>query len=161
MNQADSTADEFPTRLNALSGECAAEARQARDERRKFQRSNIGTMARTLEDALSDYQDALAGGVAREHAELGFAEVLRSCFHVTRYPQCDACDGTGYREKFCTHAMRCGRVRCSLTEPEYEHAYVVLCDCPLGSRFTSKALSDADQIAAAGRVSKPTRFGHR
>lgn len=148
--------------LNALTGDCSADALKASIERRQFARSTAGSITRALDDALFEYKRAKENGIDPEHAAAGFSEVLRSVFRTGRSSECDACDGTGYREKFCTHDVRCARRKCSLAEPEYEHAYVVPCDCSRGDRFRRRVSSETDQIAAAGRVSKqPSRFGSR
>jgi hypothetical protein len=54
----------------------------------------------------------------------------------------------------CTHRVRCGRQWCSLTDPAWEHPYIVPCDCPAGERRRVRPRVAEDEIAAVGRTQR-------
>lgn len=130
---------------------------EVRKERREFARSRLGRMARLMWEAVTDYLKARREGMSREDGVRGIEAVLRDVWPLrpTRVKPCDFCGDTGYRETACNYAMRCGRYRCSTSGQEWEHAYVVPCDCALGDKFRAKAhVSGEDQLASVGRTRK-------
>ena len=145
--------DEVVT-LNSLPPEHATLARDARRQRRSFQRSKLGTWARQMEDAMTEFLKMRAAGMSREDGIVGLEIIVRELWPPRPARGCGTCDRTGYREMVCTHGMRCGRYRCSCAEQAFEHAYVVPCECSDGDRHRARVETPDDAVVAAGRTQK-------
>ena len=141
--------------------EKAAALKLAREGRKAFAVS-LGPIATQLTEAMNEYVRMRSEGVSREDACRGLEHVLLDVFPRTKFgPACSTCDDIGWRETTCTHRMRCGRQWCSLTEPAWEHLYVVPCDCPRGERRREQPKVAEDEIAAVGRTQRRQRKGWR
>lgn len=138
--------------------------RAARDGRRAFARSQDGQIATQLKDAWREYERMRREGVSRDDACRGLELILRDVFPATPYgPDCTICDDTGWRIKTCSDRLRCARRRCAHADPEWEHTYAVLCDCPKGDAKRQRVLAAEDALAAVGRAQqrKPPARGFR
>jgi hypothetical protein len=135
----------------------------ARQARRAFERSQEGKHARVIAEAVREYLAARANGVSREDGVKGLEEVLRSALPCKRskFRLCEACEGGGWRITDCTHARRCGRYSCSISEPEYEHTYAVPCDCVDGDKYRRRSLppSEDETLTTVGRQKRQKRQG--
>lgn len=134
--------------------------REARQGRREFAKSTERKFARAMREAMTEYHRMREQGVSREDACRGLEAVIREAWPkaLSKFgPMCQACEDTGWRETSCTHAMRCGRRWCSTATPEWDHLYVVACDCANGERFKARLRSAEDEIAAVGRQSRKAK----
>lgn len=123
--------------------------------RHKFAVSTDGVFARTMMAAMDEYHAARKAGMSREDACRGLEAVLRDVWPkpTTKFPpQCEACQGTGYRDMTCWHEQRCQREICHTAHPSFEHGYVVTCECTAGDKFRPVSQQPDDVVAAAGRM---------
>jgi uncharacterized protein YegP (UPF0339 family) len=141
------------------------DAKQARaaawKARQEFKKSPEGKFTRSMKAAMGEYLRMREQGVSRDDAVKGIEAVLRATwpFKTREKQTCDSCDGTGWRLKVCQHMARCARERiCWQAEPEWEHDYVVPCDCELGDRFKPAVRSAEQELASVGRK-KPAKSG--
>jgi hypothetical protein len=134
---------------------------QARAGRKSFASSVDSQFVKAMKRVMSDYLEARAQGVSRADAVKGIEEVLRAEWpqRPTKFPTCEGCGGAAWRVTYCTHNRRCGRERCSMAEPEYEHSYVVYCDCEAGVTLRGKhdRKGIEDDLARIGRTKKRAR----
>lgn len=142
-----------------IAAEHQALRKDAASKRREFAWSAPGRFARVMRDAITEFLKMRTAGVAHEDACKGLEGVIRDVWpaRASKHHPCDSCDDTGRRLTSCTHAMRCGRYNCSLAEAEWEHSYVVPCDCTQGDRYRHRPRTEEDELAAVGRRKKPTR----
>lgn len=143
----------------ATVGQLRAEVRQ---QRREFAKSAEGGFARVMRKAMDEFMKMREGGVAFDDAVRGIEAELRDAWPMRtgRESRCAYCEETGYRERFCTHELRCARYRCANAETEWEHPYVVPCDCEFGDRLKgNSALPSEEQLAAIGRRKKAKPSG--
>jgi hypothetical protein len=132
---------------------------EARRKRRAFAMSPLSPFVRTMQQCMRDYLAARANGVSYEDAVRGIDEVVRAVWPVrhSKFPlACQMCDDIGWRVLTCWHGLRCGRYRCSLADPEWEHTYVVPCGCAKGDPFRRSGqqprATPEDDLAAAGKT---------
>lgn len=75
---------------------------------------------------------------------------------------CEQCEDTGYQRSQCPGDAMCGEKKTDGTPkriPHDPHAFVRPCWCDKGRQFQVKPKRETDELAAVGKVSKPTRFG--
>lgn len=157
--------DELIPPLNPLPAEDRAAVQSAQGRRARFARSHLGALVRELDGAVDEYLELRRQGVTREDACRGFEPILRGFFRVRPRHSCGYCDDVGWRQKTCTHGMRCGRYHCSRAEPSYEHTYVEPCECPAGDRMREPAQTPETELEAVGKPTKKkggfTKVGRR
>lgn len=145
MSTEDTARDEF-----------YAARKAARDIRRSFAYSVLSAFVGTMQGVMRQYLTARTEGVSRDDAAKGLEAELRAAWpkSVSKFKAaCDACDDTGWREMACWDGHRCGREVCA-KNPERQHLYVVICDCPKGDRFRAKAYTTDDQLTTVGKTAK-------
>lgn len=132
-----------------------------RSKRRAFAVAPESRFVRAMRKVMADYLAARAEGVSREDAVKGIEEVLRaeSIFRVSKFQVCEECGAGGWRVTYCTHNRRCGREKCSMAEPEWEHSYAVYCDCEAGVnlRANHARKSVQDDLASVGKTRRKPR----
>lgn len=139
-------------------------ARQvARANRAAFKKSPASKFVKSMQAAMREYERMLSEGVSSDDAERGIEAVLHDTWPHTprRSDTCGTCDGTGWRERLCQHAVRCNRKKCGLSEPQWEHAYVVPCDCVDGDRHRAKIPTGEDSLVSVGRSKRPSKMKAR
>jgi hypothetical protein len=149
-----------PETEDRARAEFYAAKKAARAQRAAFRQSPDAGFVRTMQGAITQYLAARADGVSRDDAVRGLDEELRGAWpkSVSKFnPNCDACADTGWREVLCWDSHRCGRETCA-KNPERQHFYVVICDCPKGDRFRKQEANHEDAIARAGRMPKKRTF---
>lgn len=101
---------------------------------------------------------ALESGDSREDANAIVAGALKAAWPKGREEPwrylCEVCADTGWRPHECPGDARCGR-----TSEHKAHPYVSYCWCEKGRALQPKPKQDTDELAALGKVTKPTRFG--
>lgn len=134
---------------------------QAKANRRAFAQSIDSRFVREMKRVMTDYLAARAQGVSREDGIKGIEAALRELWpkRPTKYPTCDGCDNTGWHIRYCTHALRCGRERCSECEEAYEHSFATPCDCPLGDRFRKRLLEVTEELTRIGKTKNRKKTG--
>jgi hypothetical protein len=146
--------------LNPLQAEDAAEAADARHRRSRFERSKFGPFTRKLDGVMGEYLAARKQGLGRDICVNGLLEFIKSDWPMplTKFlPDCEECQDSGRRVMTCWDQQRCGRKRCALQHPSFEHSYVVPCDCVKGDRFRPRTYAADDQLEAVGKPSKPKK----
>lgn len=119
---------------------------------------NDTQLVRHLTQAMQEYHRMRAEGVSHDDVCRGLEAIVREVFPLSKYPpRCLTCDDTGLRDRTCWAEQRCGRQKCIEAHPSLEHAYVVPCDCPAGDKFRRKAVTDTDQLAQVGKVTRKPR----
>lgn len=134
----------------------------AREKRHEFSRSKPGVFSRVMLAAMELFRKMREAGVSFEDGVKGIEAEMRGSWpgHTSKFTLCAGCDGTGYRETWCTQQMRCARPNHAHAEAEYSHPYVVPCECADGDRMRGRSSVPAEeQLAAVGRRKKPQPKG--
>jgi len=101
---------------------------------------------------------ALEAGDSREDANAIVAGALKAAWPKGReepwHYACEPCGDTGWRYHTCPGDATCGR-----KSEHLGHEYVVYCWCEKGRALQPKARQETDELAALGKVAKPSRFG--
>lgn len=105
------------------------------------------------------YADTLrAGGADAATIHAGLETVVRERWPRGREADwrelCAECHDYGYQWLDCEGDATCGRQKVHAV-----HAYVRPCWCDKGRRMIAKPRQEADELAAVGKMGKPTRFG--
>lgn len=103
---------------------------------------------------------ALKDGASRETANDIVAKALEQAWPKGREKPwqylCEACGDTGWEVRLCGHGLKCQR-----TKAHQAHDFVQHCWCAKGQLFHAPPRSDVNELAAVGKVRKPSRFGER
>lgn len=108
--------------------------------------------------AVKEADELRAGGADRALVAASLETVVRELWPRGRaedwHELCAECHDYGYQWHDCPGDATCGRHK-----RHGEHTYVRHCWCDKGRRFQAKPKQEADELAAVGKVAKPSRFG--
>lgn len=161
-----------PSALAAAFSRLQSTVRQAR----KRAAQTLGPLAQTMIAALNIWDAEKADGVPKAEREAHLEQTLRAAWPKGRtwVYDCDDCDDTGLILLQCTAKHRCNGIstrtdypgqapgkykRLCTLQDSYEHDYVIPCHCSRGVKWRPVQKNQDDELAAVGKVTKPTRFG--
>lgn len=114
------------------------------------------SLGETLMEALRLCDKMRADGVPKAEIRSTLERTLRAAWPQTREWKflCEQCRDYGLVMTECVGDATCGR-----TNPHQKHDFGRPCWCSKGDRFRVKEKTPDDTMAAAAKVSKPTRLG--
>lgn len=106
------------------------------------------TLGRIVLDAMKEWRDMKAQGIALADRVKGLEAVLREVWPFAREWKylCAQCDDLGVKIAECPGDATCGR-----SKEHLPHTFGTPCWCALGQRFKDKPRSE-DDFTAAGRT---------